>query len=192
MKKKFLVLGTAMLAAVAITACGGKDTTATTATTAETTAESPTMPEAQTTEGGTQADSQTGQGSDAQLQETAQDVTADASQEGPQLEAGEIGPFAEKVQKAVADKDIEALAGLCAYPVYVSMGEGEGEEIADEKAFVALDGSKLFTEGLLKEIADTDVNTLEQFGAGVIMGNENSIIFNKMDGKAGITAISLQ
>ena len=46
---------------------------------------------------------------------------------GAELEQSEIKPFAEKVQKAVADKDMEALAGLCAYLVYVSLGEGQGE-----------------------------------------------------------------
>ena len=38
MKKKWVILGTAMMAAVAITACGSKDTTATTVA-VETTAE---------------------------------------------------------------------------------------------------------------------------------------------------------
>ena len=43
---------------------------------------------------------------------------------------------------------------------------------------LALDTAKLFTESMLKEIAETDPATLEQFGAGVIMGNETNIIFN--------------
>ena len=62
----------------------------------------------------------------------------------------------------MADKDMEALAGLCAYPVYVSLGEATiGEEIADESAFLKMDAGQIF-ESLLKEIADTDVDTLEQ------------------------------
>ena len=54
-----------------------------------------------------------------------------------------------------------------------------------------MDADRIFTESLLKEIADTDTDTLEQFGAGVIMGGENSIIFNNVDGQAAITGINL-
>ncbi|MFQ9648869.1 MAG: hypothetical protein ACLRZZ_00410 [Enterocloster sp.] len=145
---------------------------------ADTASDSETAAESQSSESASQ---------EAALLEEAEDV----SHAGAELEQSEIKPFAEKVQKAVADKDMEALAGLCAYPVYVSLGEGQGEEIADEAAFLKMDADKIFTESLLKEIADTDVDTLEQFGAGVIMGEENSIIFNNVDGQAAITGINL-
>ena len=147
-------------------------------TEADTASDSETAAESQSSESASQ---------EAALLEEAEDV----SHAGAELEQSEIKPFAEKVQKAVADKDMEALAGLCAYPVYVSLGEGQGEEIADEAAFLKMDADKIFTESLLKEIADTDVDTLEQFGAGVIMGGENSIIFNNVDGQAAITGINL-
>ena len=191
MKRRLAVLGTAIMAAAAITACSGKDAKTTTAaevvTQADTTAG---MTDGETEDAGAASDSETAaesQSSESASQEEAEDV----SHAGAELEQSEIKPFAEKVQKAVADKDMEALAGLCAYPVYVSLGEGQGEEIADEAAFLKMDADKIFTESLLKEIADTDVDTLEQFGAGVIMGGENSIIFNNVDGQAAITGINL-
>lgn len=198
MKKKLAVIGTAMMMAAAITACGGKDTQTTTAaqitTEAPVTTEAAVPDDAQTTEdsaqvqGGAQAGEETG----LQAEDGAGDGAGDVSHAGSELEASEIKPFAEKVQKAVAGKDMEALADLCAYPVYVSLGEGEGEEISDRETFLELDADKLFTDGMLKEIADTDVDTLEQFGAGVIMGNENNVIFNNVDGQAAITGINLQ
>lgn len=196
MKRKLAVLGTAIMAAAAITACGGKDTKTTTAaevvTQADTAGESA---DTQTEDTGAATASETtadSQAADSGTQEAALlEEAEDVSHAGAELEQSEIKPFAEKVQKAVADKDMEALAGLCAYPVYVSLGEGQGEEIADEAAFLKMDGDKIFTESLLKEIADTDVDTLEQFGAGVIMGGENSIIFNNVDGHAAITGINL-
>ena len=43
-----------------------------------------------------------------------------------------------------------------------------------------------------EEIEETDPATLEQFGAGVIMGNENNIIFNNVDGQPAITGINLK
>lgn len=196
MKRKLAVLGTAIMAAAAITACSGKDAKTTTAaevvTQADTTAG---MTDGETEDAGAASDSETAaesQSSESASQEAALlEEAEDVSHAGAELEQSEIKPFAEKVQKAVADKDMEALAGLCVYPVYVSLGEGQGEEIADESAFLKMDAGQIFTESLLKEIADTDVDTLEQFGAGVIMGEENSIIFNNVDGQAAITSINL-
>lgn len=208
MKKKWVILGTAMMAAVAITACGSKDTTATTVA-VETTAEAASdtaAPESQagTTEAGsgtTAAEGESGSvageeskaaGDAAEETVNTGDEADDVSEQAEDLTAEEIKTFAGKVQKAVADKDIKALADLCAYPVYVSLSEGEGSEIDNKEAFIALDTAKLFTESMLKEIAETDPATLEQFGAGVIMGNENNIIFNNVDGQPSITGINLK
>ena len=195
MKRKLAVLGTAIMAAAAITACSGKDAKTTTAAEVVTQADTTDGVTDGETEADTASDSETAaesQSSESDSQEAALlEEAEDVSHAGAELEQSEIKPFAEKVQKAVADKDMEALAGLCAYPVYVSLGEGQGEEIADEAAFLKMDADKIFTESLLKEIADTDVDTLEQFGAGVIMGGENSIIFNNVDGQAAITGINL-
>ena len=195
MKRKLAVLGTAIMAAAAITACSGKDAKTTTAAEVVTQADTTDGVTDGETEADTASDSETAaesQSSESASQEAALlEEAEDVSHAGAELEQSEIKPFAEKVQKAVADKDMEALAGLCAYPVYVSLGEGQGEEIADEAAFFKMDADKIFTESLLKDIADTDVDTLEQFGAGVIMGGENSIIFNNVDGQAAITGINL-
>lgn len=195
MKRKLAVLGTAIMAAAAITACSGKDAKTTTAAEVVTQADTTDGVTDGETEADTASDSETAaesQSSESASQEAALlEEAEDVSHAGAELEQSEIKPFAEKVQKAMADKDMEALAGLCAYPVYVSLGEGQGEEIADEAAFLKMDADKIFTESLLKEIADTDVDTLEQFGAGVIMGGENSIIFNNVDGQAAITGINL-
>ena len=195
MKRKLAVLGTAIMAAAAITACSGKDAKTTTAAEVVTQADTTDGVTDGETEADTASDSETAaesQSSESASQEAALlEEAEDVSHAGAELEQSEIKPFAEKVQKAVADKDMEALAGLCAYPVYVSLGEGQGEEIADEAAFLKMDADKIFTESLLKEIADTDVDTLEQFGAGVIMGGENSIIFNNVDVQAAITGINL-
>lgn len=208
MKKKWVILGTAMMAAVAITACGSKDTTATTVA-VETTAEAASdtaAPESQagTTEAGsgtTAAEGESGSvageeskaaGDTADETVNTGDEADDVSEQAEDLTAEEIKTFAGKVQRAVADKDIKALADLCAYPVYVSLSEGEGSEIDNKEAFIALDTAKLFTESMLKEIAETDPATLEQFGAGVIMGNENNIIFNNVDGQPSITGINLK
>ena len=164
MKRKLAVLGTAIMAAAAITACSGKDAKTTTAAEVVTQADTTDGVTDGETEADTASDSETAaesQSSESASQEAALlEEAEDVSHAGAELEQSEIKPFAEKVQKAVADKDMEALAGLCAYPVYVSLGEGQGEEIADEAAFLKMDADKIFTESLLKEIADTDVDSV--------------------------------
>lgn len=186
MKKKIAVLGTALLIAAAVTACGGKDTKTETTVPVETAAPATTAAPAETAvpadTQATEADMDTESGSEAQ----------EPSGEGAALSQEEINTFAKSVKAAVADKDLEALAGLCSYPVYVSMGESGGEDIGSRDDFMKLKADQVFTPDLVKEIADTEADSLEQFGAGVIMGKENSITFNNMGGKAAITSIILQ
>lgn len=147
MKRKLAVLGTAIMAAAAITACSGKDAKTTTAAEVVTQADTTDGVTDGETEADTASDSETAaesQSSESASQEAALlEEAEDVSHAGAELEQSEIKPFAEKVQKAVADKDMEALAGLCAYPVYVSLGEGQGEEIADEAAFLKMDADKI-------------------------------------------------
>ena len=115
MKRKLAVLGTAIMAAAAITACSGKDAKTTTAaevvTQADTTAG---MTDGETEDAGAASDSETAaesQSSESASQEAALlEEAEDVSHAGAELEQSEIKPFAEKVQKAVADKDMEALA----------------------------------------------------------------------------------
>ena len=126
MKRKLAVLGTAIMAAAAITACSGKDAKTTTAAEVVTKADTTDGVTDGETEADTASDSETAaesQSSESASQEAALlEEAEDVSHAGAELEQSEIKPFAEKVQKAVADKDMEALAGLCAYPVYVSLG----------------------------------------------------------------------
>lgn len=181
MKKKIAVLGTALMIAAAVTACGGKDTKTETTVPVETTVPAESLTPAETTETGeSAADTE----SDSQAQEP--------SEEGEALSAEEMKAFAEKIQAAVADKDLNALADLCAYPVYVSFGEGEGEELASRDDIIKLKPDQVFTDDMMKEVAGTDVDNLEQFGVGVVVGVESSITFNSVDGKAAVTSIVVQ
>lgn len=179
MKKKIAVLGTALMIAAALTACGGRDTKTETTVPVETTVPAETLAPAETRAEGSEAAEPGSQANEP-------------SEEGETLSAEDMKTFAKHIQDAVAAKNLEALADLCYYPVYLSTGEGEGEEIKNRDDFIMLEQDKIFTDGLMKEIADTDPDSLEQFGAGVIMGAENSITFNSVDGNAVITSIILQ
>lgn len=104
-------------------------------------------------------------------------------------EKGEIGEnvaFAEQIQSAFADKDMEALAELCAYPLAVN-----GEVIEDKEAFLALGADAVFTEERCAVIEAVDVSTMDVTMAGVIMGDAApNVIFKAVDGQLGITGIN--
>lgn len=117
---------------------------------------------------------------------------ADQEMDGSQADEGEsISDFANRIKDAVADSDLEGLAGLCGYPLYVSDASGEGREIESRDEFLALGPDAVFTDGMKKAIAAVDESELEEYGAGVMMGENGTIIFNNIDGQMVITAINL-
>lgn len=101
-------------------------------------------------------------------------------------ESSDVSVFAEKIQNAVADKDLEALADLCSYPLAVN-----SEEVDNKEAFLALGEDVIFTEERCAVVAAVDVSTLEETMAGFIMGDATpNIIFKSVDGNLGITGIN--
>ncbi len=94
--------------------------------------------------------------------------------------------FAEQIQTAVAAKDLEALADLCAYPLAVN-----GEVVESRDALMELGNDVIFTEERCTVIEAVDVSALEETKAGFIMGDATpNIIFNSVDGKLGISGIN--
>lgn len=99
---------------------------------------------------------------------------------------GEVAAFAEQIQIAMADQDLEALAELCAYPLAVN-----GEVVETKEAFMELGADAIFTEERCAVIAAVDVSTLEETNAGTIMGDATpNIIFKSVNGELGITGIN--
>lgn len=99
---------------------------------------------------------------------------------------GEVAAFAEQIQAAMADQDLEALADLCAYPLAVN-----GEVVESREAFIELGADVIFTEERCAVVAAVDVSTLEETNAGVIMGDATpNIIFKSVDGTLGITGMN--
>mgnify|MGYP001051916014 CR=1 FL=1 len=99
---------------------------------------------------------------------------------------GDAAAFAQQIQAAFADKDMDALAGLCAYPLAVN-----SEVIESEEAFMALGADAIFTEERCTVIEAVDVSALEETMAGVIMGDATpNTIFKSVDGELKITGIN--
>lgn len=121
----------------------------------------------------------------------AEDTAEQENQNFTDLEAADYQAFAEKIVKAVEEKDIEALADLTAYPVYVSNVEENGGIIADREKFVALGADAVFTEALVKAVTDADLTALEPSMAGIVLGDGTpNITFNFVDGQLGIVGIN--
>ena len=72
--------------------------------------------------------------------------------------------FAKKIQDAVAAEDLNALADLVNYPVYVALGDGSVIETRED--LIALGADKIFTPELKDSMANADLSELSPSMAG--------------------------
>lgn len=134
-----------------------------------------------------------------------QDPAADTT-EGVQQEAADDGSwednfavdtaaaaeFGGKIKEAVAEQDIEKLADLTTFPVYVGV-IGDGIVVEKREDFIALGADALFTEEMMASIAGADENSLNPSKAGFTLCSGDgapSITFGVQDGKLGISGIN--
>lgn len=105
------------------------------------------------------------------------------------VESSAAKAFAEKIKAAVASKDIEALADLTAFPIYVGIAEG-GVETREE--FIALGAEKVFTPELIASIEGADVSNLSPSMAGFSISKDGkpNIIFGVVEGNLAIRGIN--
>lgn len=155
-------------------------------------------------EGGTLLESEDIETEQTQEEETAEQENAASGysfqgvQEGENWEdnfavdAASAAEFGAAIKAAVAGKDVEKLADLTAFPVYVGLTE-EGEIVETREDFIALGADALFTEELIKSVAGADESSLSASKAGFTLysGDEApGITFGVQDGKLGISGIN--
>ena len=99
--------------------------------------------------------------------------------------------FAQKIKKAVASSDLEGFADLCGYPVYISLESGDGRELETRDDLIALGSDTLFTQKMKDTIAAVQESQLDSYGAGVMMGENGTVVFNDVNGTMMITGINL-
>lgn len=140
----------------------------------------------------TEGDAQEGEPieGDAQVSEPTEGEVEEKNDNFADLEEqaadGDVASFAGQIQAAIAAKDMEALADLCAYPLAVN-----GEAVDSREAFMELGTDVVFTEERCAVIEAVDVSALEETMAGVIMGDATpNIIFKSVDGELKITGIN--
>ena len=123
--------------------------------------------EAQTEE--TQA-AQTEKETEAQA-ETQAAQSADASEgyaDNFAVDSAAAAEFAGKIKTAVAEKNLEKLADLTAFPVYVGFKDG-GTPVESRDEFLALGADKIFTQELVDSVAAADENALSPSMAGFVL-----------------------
>lgn len=100
--------------------------------------------------------------------------------------------FGKKVKDAAAAGDLEELADLAAYPLYVGFPEG-GETIESREELVGLGADRIFTEELKNAVAAADEQNLSPSMAGFVLSDGNgtaNVIFGVRDGKLSINGIN--
>ncbi len=99
--------------------------------------------------------------------------------------------FAKEIQAAVANEDLEALADLTHYPVYVSIADGS--VIESKEDLIALGADKIFTDEMKDSIANADLSDLSPSMAGFTLystGDAPNMIFSVQDGRLGISGMN--
>lgn len=108
------------------------------------------------------------------------------------VDAQASAEFAEAVKKAVEEKDLEALADLAEYPLYVGFAEG-GESVETKEAFLELGADRIFTDPLLNAVSAADETDLSPSMAGFVLTDESgrpNIIFGVREGKLAVNGIN--
>ena len=103
-----------------------------------------------------------------------------------------VTAFADRIKEAVAAKDLEALADLTSFPVYVGLPDTDGA-VNTREDFLALGADQVFTDELLASVEEADMSGQEPSMAGFVVAGESgrpNIIFGVVDGKLAVTGIN--
>lgn len=213
MKKRGYVLGVMFGMAVAMTACTAKAPAETTVAAEESIEETTIEIESETEEAETAemkeltpaseaAESKEQKTEETKAAEEKVEEKAEPAAKAVQENAGGYednfavdgsasSAFGKKIKDAVADKDLEALADLTSFPVYVGFKDG-GKVVESRDAFIALGADSIFTAEMLDSIAGADETALSPSMAGFVLqtGDGPNIIFGVVDGKLGIVGMN--
>ena len=114
------------------------------------------------------------------LQDIMESIEDEALRESPAAE----------IQDTVSGRDLEALAELCDFPVSVTMQDGTSLTVNSREDFITLGKESVFTRSLVHEIGIADPAGQQIYGNGIVMGNRNNIIINRMHGSLAVTGFN--
>lgn len=127
----------------------------------------------------------------SETEEAETETAAGGYEDNFSVDQAAAGDFARQIQDAVADKDLEKLADLTAFPVYVGLPESDGA-VESREEFIALGADKVFTPELTASVAAADPDSLSPSMAGFVLsdGSSANIIFSVRDGKLAVSGIN--
>lgn len=108
------------------------------------------------------------------------------------VDKSEAEEFAVKIKHAVSEKNLETLADLTAFPVYIGFPEG-GQFIENREEFLALGAEKIFTDELVASIEAADETGIKASEAGFTLTKENgaaNIVFGLRDGELSVSGVN--
>lgn len=149
------MLGLLLLSA---SACGKKDADT---TTAATTAATMAPMESDTSQAESESESEEKATLEVNASEEETTNKENSSQKETEETISNVQKLASEVKDAVANKDLEAMADLVAYPIGIVSPDGEGMEVANKEEFLKLKPEDVFTDRLIRVIADINVKDLE-------------------------------
>lgn len=206
--RKLALAVTIGAACLGIAACGQSAESTTETTTAQAT-EAVTESESTETEEETKTDTADKESetetadkeSETETEETeSKDAEAEASESTGAEQAGldnfsvdmeTVAAMGKDIKAAVEAKDLDALAELASYPVYVGLEDAEDVETKED--FLALGADAVFTDELVQSVTGADETALEASKAGFTLSSGDSsanIIFGVVDGELKITGIN--
>ncbi|MGC6175245.1 hypothetical protein [Lacrimispora sp. 38-1] len=117
-----------------------------------------------------------------------QGESADETYKGPGKQAE---AFAEKIQEAVSDRNLEALAELITYPCVFINSDQETIILKKQEDLLKQNPDMVFGDDLMVSVAKVDTATLKKTEEGIVLGEGASrIIFQESpEGSIGITEI---
>ena len=130
-------------------------------------------------------------GAQTEAQSAENEAAAGGYEDNFAVDSAAAAEFAGKIKTAVAEKNLEKLADLTAFPVYVGFKDG-GTPVESRDEFLALGADKIFTQELVDSVAAADENALSPSMAGFVLsdGSKANIIFAVNEGELTIVGIN--
>lgn len=188
MKKNVYVLAAAVwMAAASVTACGQNTASAEQKISQETQAQETQAQETQIQETQIQEVSEAG----TQDEIVIQSETSGGYEDNFAVDGAASAAFGARIKEAVAAKDIEALADLASYPLYMGFADS-GVSIESREDFIALGTDRVFTAEMVDAMAAADENGLNPSMAGFALTKDGkpNITFGVTDGELTVKGMN--
>lgn len=153
--------------------------------------ETPVQTEAPTQAATDAAETEAAAGSEAASSSTEETQASGGYADNFAVDSEAAAAFGTQIKDAVAAQDIEALADLASFPLYVGFTD-ESVNVTSREEFVALGAERIFTPELVDSVGNADVNGLSPSMAGFALSSNDgpNIIFSVVNGALAIQGIN--